>query len=286
LRKLGIFSRKKDWNVRKLVKEAESRGIECSIFPLTELVVEMGADPDVICRDKSLREFDALVVRSTPLGSAEQIIFRMDALHRLENLGVKTFNPSGAIEKCADKFYACSLLEDEGIPVPRTIVAEKEKDAWKAFRRLEDVVVKPLFGSGGTGMIRVDSEDLAYRVFLAIDFADSIYYIQEFIPHGKRDIRAFVLDGEVIASMERIGKNWKTNLVKGAEARPYDLPTAMEDASIKAAELLECEYAGIDIIESDEGFYLLEVNAIPGWKGLQTTCDFDITEKILDYLEK
>ncbi|KXA91358.1 hypothetical protein AKJ63_01050 [candidate division MSBL1 archaeon SCGC-AAA259D18] len=286
MEKLGIFSRKRDWNVRKLVKEAEKRNIECSIFPLTELVVKLGNEPKVLCQDSSLGEFDTLVVRSTPLGSAEQIVFRMDVLHRLENLEVKTFNPSGAIEKCADKFYACSLLEDEGIPVPRTVVAEKREDARKAFRELGDVVIKPLFGSGGTGMVRVDNEDMAYRVFSAIDFGDSIFYIQEFVPHGKKDIRAFVLDGEVLASMERIGKTWKTNLVRGAEAQPYDLPPEMEEASIKASEVQGCEYAGIDIIESDDGFYLVEVNAIPGWKGLQSTCDVEITKEIMDYLEE
>lgn len=96
--------------------------------------MKMGDKTDITCQSESLSEFDVLVVRLTPLGSAEQVIFRMDAFHRLENLGVKTFNTSGAIEKCADKFYACSLLEDEEIPVPRTIVTKTQGGCLGGFQ--------------------------------------------------------------------------------------------------------------------------------------------------------
>lgn len=285
MKKLGIFKPlKENWNIRQLKKAAKERGIECETFSLKELVARLNDEPKVSCEGHDLEDFDALIVRRTPKGSAEQIVFRMDVLHRLENLGIRTLNPASSIEKCADKFYACSLLEDEGVPVPRTIVAEKRKDAEKAFEELKEVVVKPLFGSLGTGMLKVDDEDMAYRLFSALEFGRNIFYIQEFIPHENRDIRAFILDGKVLASMERKGENWKTNIAKGGKAQTCDLSPKLKEISIKSAEVLGCEYAGVDIIESDGDPYVIEVNAIPGWRGLQSLTGENIARKVVNYL--
>lgn len=285
MKRIGIFrSSEEDWNVRQLKLEARKRDIDCVTFPLTKLVARLNDKPRVSCQGHDLEDFNALIVRWAPRGSAEQIVFRMNALHRLENLGVRIVNPSIAIERCADKFYECSLLEDKGIPVPKTIVAEKRKDAKRAFKELKDVVVKPLFGSLGTGMLRVNNEDLAHRVFSALEFGRNIYYIQEFIPHENRDLRAFVLNGEVLASMERVSKSWKTNIAKGGKARACELSPELREASVKASKVLGCEYAGVDIIKSEGGFYVTEVNAIPGWKGLQSVTDVNITREIVNYL--
>ena len=231
-----------------------------------------------------MENFDAFIVRWVPRGSAEQLIFRMDALHRLENLGVRVLNPPGAIEKCADKFYTCSLLEDAGIPVPRTVVAEKYRDAMRAFDELRDVIVKPLFGSLGAGMLRVNDRDLAYRLFIALEFGKNVYHIQEFIPHPNQDLRAFVLNGEVIASMKRLGENWKTNVARGARVQAHELSAELKDVSVKAAKILGCEYAGVDLIECGNKFYVVEINSIPGWKGLQSVTEINIAQRIIDYL--
>ncbi len=287
MEKLGIFkANEKDWNVRSLEREAERRDIDCVIFSLTDLVGRLSDKPKVSCQGYDLEEFDALIVRWAPGGSAEQIVFRMDVLHRLENLGMKIINPADSIECCADKFYACSILEDQGISVPRTVVAEQRVDARKAFEDFGDVVIKPLFGSLGTGMVRVDNSDLAYRVFSALEFGENIFYIQEFIPHDNRDFRAFVLDNEVLASMERVGSSWKTNIAKDGRAKPYELSPELKKISVKAVEAVQCEYAGVDIIKTDGEYYVVEINAIPGWKALQSTTDINITENIFDYLEK
>jgi RimK family alpha-L-glutamate ligase len=238
------------------------------------------------CDGHDLEGFAALMVRWIPAGSAEQIFFRMDALHRLENLGIKVMNPASAIERCADKFYTCSILEDAGISVPRTIVAENREDAMRAFSELRDVVVKPLFGSLGVGMLRVDNRDLAYRVFRALEFGRNIYYIQEFIPHSNQDIRTFVVGDEVIASMKRVGRTWKTNVSRGARVQPLDPDDRLKKVSAKAARLLGCEYAGVDLIEHEGKYYVTEVNAIPGWKGLQSVTEVNIAERVVNHLLK
>jgi len=285
LKKIGIFtSNENDWNVRQLRSEIERRGIQCICFPIDELVARIAGRPRISCKGHDLEEFDALIVRWVPKGSAEQIVFRMDALHRLENLGVKVLNPASAIERCADKFYTCSLLEDAGIQAPRTIVAEKYGDAMKAFLEFKDVVVKPLFGSLGAGMLRVNDRDLAYRLFTALEFGRNVYYIQEFIPHENEDIRAFVLGGEVIASMKRVGKSWKTNVARGAQVQAYELSDELKEVCVRASKVVGCEYAGIDLIEYGEKFYVTEVNSIPGWKGLQSVAKVNIAERIVSYL--
>lgn len=287
MRAVGIFtSREKDWNVMQLRKEIERRGLKSECFPITNFVARISEKPRVTCGGHDMEDFDALIVRWIPGGSAEQIIFRMDVLHRLENLGKRVLNPAIAIERCADKFYTCSLLEDAGIPVPRTVAAENYRDAMKAFLEFKDVVVKPLFGSLGVGMLRVDNRDLAYRVFKGLEFGRNVYYVQEFIPHGNQDVRAFVVGDEVVASMKRIGHTWKTNVSQGAEVRPHRLSEGMREISLKAAKLLGCEYAGIDLIEYNDKCYVTEVNAIPGWKGLQSTTEVNIAEKIIDQLLK
>jgi ribosomal protein S6--L-glutamate ligase/tetrahydromethanopterin:alpha-L-glutamate ligase len=135
-------------------------------------------------------------------------------------------------------------------------------------------------------MLRVDNRDLAYRVFKALEFGRSVYYIQEFIPHRNQDIRVFIVGDETVASMKRVGRTWKTNVSRGAQVHPHRLNDEQEDISLKAARILGCEYAGVDLIEHGGRHYITEVNAIPGWKGLQSVTRMNIAEKIIDRLLK
>ncbi len=286
MKKIGVFtSGKDDWNVQRLEEEIKKRGIDCVTFPLSELVVRLAGKPRVSCRGQDLEKFDALIVRWVPKGSAEQLFFRMDALHRIENLGVRVMNPPISIERCADKFYTNSLLEDAGIPTLPTVVAEKRSDAMKAFEEFGDVIVKPLFGSLGAGMLRITDRDLAYRTFSALEFGRCVYYIQKFIHHNNQDIRALVIGDKVLAA-RRIGASWKTNVSAGAKVEPYELSDELREVALKSSELLKCEYAGVDIIKNEDEFYVIEVNAIPGWRGLQSVTKVNIAEKIIDYLVK
>jgi len=133
-----------------------------------------------------LKDLGAIIVRPIGRGSLEEIIFRMDLLHRLQRLGMYILNPPSAIEKAVDKFYALTLLEEAGLPVPRTIVTESADEALGAFSELNsDVVLKPLFGSRGIGSTRISDPNIAERIFRALDFHHNVFYIQEFISHGR-----------------------------------------------------------------------------------------------------
>src|SRR5262249_58449628 len=125
--------------------------------------------------------------------------------------------PPRALEICIDKYLATSLLEAAGLPVPPTIVCQSSDDAMAAFASLSgDVVVKPLFGSEGRGMVRISDEEIAWRTFRAIERTDSVLYLQKFIDHPGWDLRVFVLNGDVRAAMRRHARDgWRTNVAQG-----------------------------------------------------------------------
>jgi glutathione synthase/RimK-type ligase-like ATP-grasp enzyme len=148
---------------------------------------------------------DAVIVRGIPRGSLEQVIFRVDALHALVARGVPCVNGPQAIERTIDKFLASALLARAGVPTPRTIACERPEDALDAFAALGgDVIVKPLFGSMGAGMTRVDDADVAYRVFHALALERAVYYLQEALPED-RDVRAFVVGARTSPAARRRG---------------------------------------------------------------------------------
>jgi len=286
--KIGILaSNPKDWHIQSLITELERVRVEHTCFPITSFATRISGFPRVVGGGYDLAEFDAVLVRAIPGGSLEQIIFRMDTLHRLENLGIRVINSASAIEKCVDKYYTTTLLEDAGILTPKTIATESFRSAMQAFDELGgDVVVKPLFGSFGVGMVRVDDRDVAHRVFKALQMARNVFYMQEFIPHGNRDIRAFVIGDRVVASMLRVGESWKTNIARGAKPKPYRLIPELEELCAKASKVVGCDYAGVDILQSEEDgrFYVTEVNSAPGWEGLQTVTKTNIAGLLTKYL--
>ena len=283
--RIGILGSRRGWHVEALRQALERRGVPVECFPITRLVARISNEPRVRIEDQILDNYDAIIVRSIPAGSLEQIIFRVDVLHRLENLGVRVVNSARTIERTVDKYYTSALLEDAGLPTPRTVVTERFDEAMEAFKELGDVVVKPLFGSEGRGMVRVCDEDAAYRVFRALELGRYIFYLQEFIPHANRDIRAFVIGGEVIAAMVRRAEGWKTNVAKGARVEPLKLSEELRELSLRAAAVLETEYTGVDILKAETGgYYVTEVNGIPGWKGLQKTTDVDVAGRIVEHV--
>lgn len=286
--KVGIVaSDREEWHVVRLLGALRERGAEAYVLPATRFLSRIEASPRVSVRGYTVDDYDAVIVRKVPGGSPEQVFYRMDVLHRLEDLGVYVVNPADAIEKAVDKYYTSALLEDAGIRTPRTVVTERFDEAMKAFEELGgDVVVKPIFGSLGMGMTRVSDSEVAYRIFRALEMIRSVYYLQEFIPHANRDIRAFVVGDQVVASMLRTAKMWKTNISSGGTARTFELPTDLVELSLRASEAIGLDYSGVDILASEEDGtpYVVELNSTPGWQGLQTVTDKDIAGIAVDYV--
>ncbi|MCW3990852.1 MAG: RimK family alpha-L-glutamate ligase [Candidatus Bathyarchaeota archaeon] len=286
--KVGIVaSDRKEWHVERLNAEFKARGAEVYVLPATRFRSGVGLEPRLSVRGYPIDDYDAVIVRKIPGGTAERVFYRMDALHRLKDLGVYVLNPPDSIEVAVDKYYTSARLEDAGINTPRTVVTERFDEAMKAYEELGgDVVVKPLFGSLGMGMSRISDDDIAYRIFRALEMTQGVYYIQEYIPHGNRDLRAFVIGDEVVASMMRTADDWKTNLSAGGKAEPYDLEEELAELSIEATAAIGLEYSGVDILRSeDDGeAYVIELNSTPGWQGLQSVTEKDITALVVDFL--
>jgi RimK family alpha-L-glutamate ligase len=246
------------------------------------MLARIDGDVAVHSRELRLDDCDAVIVRGIPRGSLEQVIFRVDTLHALAACGVACVNGAPAIERTVDKFLASALLARAGLPTPRTIACERPEDALEAFEELGgDVIVKPLFGSMGAGMTRVDDADVAYRVFSALELERAVYYLQETLPHDSRDVRAFVVGGRVLAAIERVGTGWRANLARGAGARPAELSAEQESLCVEAAEVLGAGYAGVDLL----GDHVLELNGIPGWHGLQQATGADVAAALVAHVE-
>lgn len=282
--KIGILSSQRGYHATALEEAVRNRGCEPAFFDITRMAGRIGGDPGVDVRGEPMEDCRALLVRTIPTGSLEQIIFRMDVLHRLEKLEIPVINSASAIERTVDKYYTSFLLADAGIRTPRSLVTEDFETAFNACREMGDVVIKPLFGSEGKGIVRASDEDTAYRVLRAWELNRYIYYIQEYLPHFQRDIRAFVIGDKVAAAMQRNGKGWKTNYSKGAELTPMELSPEMEVLALEAVRTIGLDYAGADLMQAEDGrTYLIEINSIPGWRGLQKITGVDIPGTIVDH---
>jgi len=282
-----VLAARTGWHTHELERAAAERGHQLTVLPYEGLVARIGPAPGLRSRNTELDSVDVVLARIIPSGSLEQIIFRVDALHRLEDRGTRVVNSPRAIERTVDKFWTSTLLDQCGIPTPETVVCDDPEEAVAAYRTLGDVIVKPLFGSMGLGMVRVGDEEMAFRVFRTIEQIRGVYYIQRTVDHDGTDIRAFVLGGRVIAAIERRAAGWRTNLARGGAARTLSLSEQLSALAVRAAAAVGADYAGVDLVTGRDGTtYVLEVNGIPGWRGLQEATGLDIAGRLVDHLAR
>lgn len=268
------------WHTDQLCRALRARGVAARIVPYEGVVSRLG--PSSVT--PSLHRGDIVLARIIPNGSLEQIIYRVDALHWLEDVGIRVINSPRAIERTVDKFYTSALLHEAGLVTPETVVCERLDDAMAAFRHLRDVIVKPLFGSMGLGLVRISDEDSAWRVLRAVEQIRGIFYLQRYIEHDGRDIRAFAIGGRIFGAIERSAPSWRTNVSRGGAARPITLTAAQTDMALRATAAVGADYAGVDLLPGKDGtLYALEVNGIPGWRGLHDATGLDVAGGIADY---
>jgi RimK family alpha-L-glutamate ligase len=285
--KFGIMTRNPEaWSSSQVREALTKRGIPYECFTFPRLVARLAYRPYFKVNGTNIMEdLDALIIRPIGRGSLEELVFRMDMLYKLERKGFYMVNPPTAIEHCVDKYDILALLEDVGVPVPRTLATESVNEAIKAFDELGgDIVVKPIFGSRGQGATRVNDIDIADTIFKAITFHHGVIYMQEFVEHGFSDIRAFVLGDQVIASMRRVATGWKTNYSQGAKPAATEISDEFKDLAIKAAKAVGCKVAGVDILEGPEGPRIVDVNSQPGWKGLQQVAKVNIADELVKFV--
>ncbi len=230
-----------------------------------------------------MRAGDVVLVRSMSRGSLESIVFRMDALAAIEKQGILVYNPARSLELAIDKYVALSRLSAAGFPVPATHVGESCERAMSAFARLGgDVVVKPLFGSEGRGLIRVRDVDHAFRVFRSLEALGSVIYQQAYVDHGGRDYRVLVIGAESWVIERQRDDDWRTNITLGARCQPATLPANVLDLAIQVGNHLGLMYAGIDLVRDQNNgkYFVIEANGVPGWDGVSRAYGQNLENKI------
>ncbi len=284
--RVAILAARQGWHTEELCRALAARGHEGCVLPYEALVARLGgAAPGFAAGGTDLGACDAVLARIIPAGSLEQIIFRVDALHVLEEQGIPVINSPRTIERTVDKLWTTAILEQAGLAVPETVVCESPDDAMAAFRALGDVIVKPLFGSMGLGMVRVTTEEMAFRVSRTLETIRGVYYVQRAIDHDGCDVRVFVVGGRVVGAIERSAAGWKTNLARGGRARGTTLSAARTELALGAAGAVGADYAGVDLLPARDGTdYVVEVNGIPGWRGLQEATSIDVAATIVEHL--
>ncbi|HEY2147574.1 MAG TPA: RimK family alpha-L-glutamate ligase [Pirellulales bacterium] len=285
---LVVLANAESWYLAELRRSAAGRH-EIVAVGFRELASTIDAHGRlrVTAAGRDLTTADAVLVRTMPPGSLEQVVFRMDALARLEAAGVPVINPPRAIEAAVDKYLATARLAAAGLRIPRTVACQTADEARAAFEQLGgDVVVKPLFGSEGRGIARLQDDALAERAFRMIAGLGGVLYLQEFIPHDGYDLRVLVIGERMFAIRRRSESDWRTNVSRGAIAEQVELTAEMARMARQAADAIGAPLAGVDLLPARDGsLYAIEVNAVPGWKALAGAVDVDIAAVVLEYID-
>lgn len=286
--RLVVVGAARGWHATRLAAEASRRGHGVTVveWPLLGAAIDPAARPAVErFLPAAVDAADVLTVRSMPAGRLEEVILRMDLLGRIAARGTPVINAPAALETAIDKYLSLARLAAAGIPVPHTIVAQTPdaiRAAWETLGR--DAVVKPLFGSCGRGVERIVTAEGLERLVGAAAEGGAATYLQAFVPHDGWDVRVLLVGPRAFAMRRRARGDWRTNLALGGVAEPIALPPSWLDLAHRAASLLGVEVAGVDLLPGPEGMVVLEVNAVPGWQGLEGATGADVTGAVVDRL--
>ncbi|MCB1858541.1 MAG: RimK family alpha-L-glutamate ligase [Gammaproteobacteria bacterium] len=283
--RVAILTDDPGWHGARLREALANRGVSSEWVSLRQCRLElaMGAAGVVMPGFEELP--DGVFVRGVPGGTLEQVVFYLNILHGLQKLGVCVYNDGRAIERSVDKGMTSFLLYCSGIPTPASWVLE-EGEALQSLlgRELKDgqeLVLKPLFGSQGKGLLRIsDPSGLP-----AADHYNGVYYLQRFIDTGDspHDWRVFVVGGRARVAMRRSGTGWISNRAQGGCCYPAVLDAELRELAERSAAILGLNYAGVDILRDRSGqAYVIEVNSIPAWKGLQAVSPIDVAAMLVD----
>jgi tetrahydromethanopterin:alpha-L-glutamate ligase len=275
-----------DWHGKSLARAFRRRGIVQLLAPLNACGFSTETATGLAIPGLGNRLPEGAFVRFVPGGTFEEVTLFLGVLHAMRELGVTVWNDARAIERCVDKSTTTFFLQRAGLPTPRTFAgvnrAEAEAIATAVLAEGRKLVQKPLFGAQGKGLRLIASlADLAPP-----DEVNGVYYLQEFIPPAQKhhqDWRIFVCQDRVIAAMIRHGSSWITNIKQGARAKAAIASQELAELAVRAASCVGADYAGVDIIQGACGrFFVLEVNSMPAWNGLQRVSRVRIADHLVD----
>lgn len=276
--KIGVVADKPTppWSVRQIILALEELGANAFYIRPSNMASIIGGYHSSIIFTNTLRpaELDAVVLRDLGVATTvEMFLRRVDLFRHMELEGILVVNPIESFITARDKYMSLCLISKAGIPVPKTVVLEDFYAATKIAETYSKAVIKPLIGSLGLGVLKVENPDLAYTISKTLAQIKQPIYVQEYIEKPNRDIRVLVIGDEIAAAYYRVQTapdNWKTNIFQGAIAEPIEkLSRELEEYSFKILDVLKLYYAGIDFGETRDGYIVFEVNAAPQWRGIQ-----------------
>lgn len=285
---VGLVGDRLDWHTRELASALAARGAGTVRVRLDRCGFATQSVSGLLIDGFGESLPDAIVVRSMSGGTFEAVTLRLGVLHALRERGVLVWNDARAIERCVDKSTTSFLLSRAGIATPATWATETYEQARTIAQRETfdgPLVLKPLFGSQGRGLKLIRNPD---DLPPPGNVAGGVYYLQRFVAverDGFHDFRLLVMQGRVIAAMQRHSSHWITNVKRGGRPVAAVVNDDMKALAIAAAAAVGADFAGVDILYgTDERPAVLEVNSMPAWSGLQKVTSVDIASVFADAL--
>ena len=287
--KIAILSNgNANYSTKRLVEEAEKRGHEVKVIKYKNCYISLDQKrPDIFYHGKKLEGFDAILPRI----SNGMTKYGTTIVRQFEMQGVWTAASSIAITRTRDKLRSAQILTKNGIDMPKTLVSRNTTDIDDLLDQLDlPVIIKLAVGTHGNGVVLADTKKAAksaLQAFYLYNEDGTNILLQEYIKESAgTDIRAFVVGNRVVASMQRqsLTDDFRSNLHKGGEGKSIKLTDEEKKVAINAAKAMGLHIAGVDIMRSNRGPLVLEVNASPGF-GIEKVTGRNVAEKIIEYIE-
>ena len=276
------------YSTKRIIEAGQKKGHEMIIIDHTkcDLVIEK-KKPMVIYKDEVISGIDAVIPRI----GASVTFFGTAVVRQFEMMKIFTATESQALVRSRDKLRSLQILARAGLDLPKTVFSNYSKNVSNIIDKVggAPLVIKLLEGTQGLGVVLADNRNSAESILEAFNGLQARVIVQEFIKEAKgADLRAFIVDGVVVGAMKRQGKEgeFRSNLHRGGSADIITLTDEEENAALKAAKVMGLGIAGVDMLQSERGPLILEVNSSPGLEGIETATGKDIATQIIKYVER
>ena len=284
-----ILSRKESlYSTNALLRAAKTRGHQVRVLDTLQFDISVSRrNPELFYQGTPVGPVDAVIPRI----GASITMFGLAVVRQFEMMGIYCLNESQAIARSRDKLRSLQILSQHDIGVPPTVYTRQAEHVPACIQRVEGppVVVKLLEGTQGIGVILAESKVAASSVIEAFHGLDQNILIQKYIKEAKgADLRAFVVGRKVVASMKRqaVAGEFRSNIHRGGKAKKFRLPPDYRKTALAAARTLGLRVAGVDMIESDDGPMVMEVNSSPGLEGIEKSTGIGVADAIIEHLER
>ncbi|MCW4012436.1 MAG: RimK family alpha-L-glutamate ligase [Candidatus Bathyarchaeota archaeon] len=283
---LVLHGSKPSKNSSEMVEAAEKLGHTVLAGPTSDVSSMISSDGSRfwLGRDE-VTDFDLCFLRSFGPGSTEQVTRRISLMEHMEVAGIRVINSTYPFRRSRDKYSTQYTLQAAGIPIPKTFTTESLARAYEHTQEMVPVIYKPILSSMGRGSMKFDDTDLAYNAYKMLDRLYHPIIIQGYIKNPGRDIRIFVVGDQCIGAVYKYipEGHWKSNVAQGGKMVEEEMSQEIIELGFKANKAMGLDYSGVDILESEDGPVVLEVNAAPGWQGLKDATGKDVAELIVSY---